>query len=44
MKKINRENTQLENLCDIVFEKAKRRGGTVNRITVYVEAANQGVF
>ena len=33
------ENTQQENMCDIVFEKAKSRGGTVNRTSVYAEGA-----
>ena len=26
-------------MCDIVFDKAKGRGGTVNRTSVYAEAA-----
>ena len=26
-------------MCDIVFEKEKERDGTVNRMTVYAEAA-----
>ena len=30
-RKLSRENTQPENMCDIVFEKTKSRGGTVNR-------------
>ena len=33
------ENTQPENTCDIVFEKTKGRGGTVNRTSVYAKAA-----
>ena len=33
--KLSRENTQPENMCDIVFGKAKGRGGTVNRASVY---------
>ena len=32
--KLSRKNTQPENLCDIVFEKAKGRDGTVNRASV----------
>ena len=31
-------------MCDIVFEKAKSRGGTVNRASVYAEEAAQRVF
>ena len=31
-------------MCDIVFEKTKGRGGTVNRTSVYVEAAVQKVL
>ena len=31
-------------MCDIVFEKAKCRGGTVNRTYVYAEAAVQRVL
>ena len=34
--KLSRENTQLEN---IVFEKVKGSDGTVNRMSVYAEAA-----
>ena len=30
-------------MCDIVFEKAKGRGGTVNRTSVYGEAS-EGFF
>ena len=30
--KLSRETAQPENICNIVFEKAKGRGGTVNRI------------
>ena len=37
--KLNRKNTQPENMCDIVFEEAKGRGGTVNRTSFYAEAA-----
>ena len=39
MYKLSRENTQPENMCDIVFEKAKVHGGTVNRTSDYAEAA-----
>ena len=35
--KLSRENTQPENMCDIVFEKAEGRRGKVNRTSVYVE-------
>ena len=38
------KNTQLENMCDRVFEKTKGRGGTVNRTSVYAEAAIRGFF
>ena len=31
-------------MCDIVFDKAKGRGGTVNRTSVYAEAAVQRVL
>ena len=31
-------------MCDIVFEKAKGRGGTVSRTSVYGEAAMQRFF
>ena len=31
-------------MFDIVFEKAKGRGRTVNRTSVYAEAAPQGFF
>ena len=31
-------------MCDIVFEKAKGHGGTVNRTSVYVEAEVRRVF
>ena len=37
--KLSRENTQPENVCDIVIEKAKGRGGKVNRTSAYEEAA-----
>ena len=37
--KLSRENTQPENMCDIVFEKTKGRGRTVNRTSAYAEAA-----
>ena len=42
--KLSRENAQPENMCDIVFEKAEGRGGTVNKTSVYAEAAVRGVF
>ena len=31
-------------MCDIVFEKPKGRGGTVNRTNVYAEVAVKKVF
>ena len=37
--KLRRENTQPENMCDIVFENVTGRDGTVNRTSVYAEAA-----
>ena len=39
--KLSRENTQPENMCDVVFDKAKGRGGTVNRKDGYAQAAIQ---
>ena len=41
--KLSRENSQPENMCGIVFEKAKGCGGTVKRMSVYAEAADQRV-
>ena len=41
--KLNRQNSQPENVCDIIFEKAKCHGSTVNRTSVYGEAAVQRV-
>ena len=35
--KLSQENTQPENICDIVFEKIKGRGGIVNRTSAYAE-------
>ena len=37
--KLSRENTQSKNMCNNIFEKAKRRAGKVNRTSVYAEAA-----
>ena len=37
--KLSRKKTQPENMCDVVFEKAKGCGVTVNRRRVYTEAA-----
>ena len=31
-------------MCDIVFEKTKGRGGTVNRTSVYAEDPSEGFF
>ena len=42
--KLSRKNTQPENMCDIVFEKAKGRGGTVNRMSIYGKAAVRRVL
>ena len=36
---IKPKNIQPENMCDIVFGKAKGRGRTVNRVSFYAEAA-----
>ena len=41
---LSRKNTQPENMCDIVFEKVKDRGGTVNRMRLYGKAAVGRVF
>ena len=35
---LSRENTLPEKMCDIVFEKTKVRGGTVNKMSVNAEA------
>ena len=37
--KLNQKSSHPENMCDIFFEKAKDHGGTMNRASVYVEAA-----
>ena len=42
--KLSQENTQPENMCEIVFEKTKSRGGIANRMSVYAEAAIQKVL
>ena len=45
--KLSRENTpeaKPENMCNNVFEKAKRRAGKVNRTSVYAEAAVRRVL
>ena len=42
--KLSRENTQPENMCNNVFEKAKRRAGKVNRTSVYAETAVRRVL
>ena len=41
---IRPKNTQPENMCDIVFEKAKGRSRTVNRASVYAEVAVRRVL
>ena len=38
------KNTQSENMCGIVFEKAKGRSWTVNRTSFYGEAAIRRVL
>ena len=40
--RLNREKTQPENMCDIVFEKVQDHAGKVNRTSVYAEAASEG--
>ena len=42
--KLSRENTQPEDMCDIVFEKLQGRAGKVNRTSVSAEAAVQRVL
>ena len=42
--KLSRENSQPENMCIIVFEKTKGRGGIVNRVSFHAEAAVQRLF
>ena len=42
--KLSRENTQPENMCDIVFERAEGLGETVNRTSVHAEVAVERVF
>ena len=42
--KLSRKNTQPENMCDIIFEKAKGHGRKVNRASVYAEAAVRRVL
>ena len=42
--RLNREKTQPENMCDIVFEKVQDHAGKVNRTSVYAEAASEGFF
>ena len=37
--KLSRENAQPENMCGIVFEKAKGGGGKVHRTSVYAQTA-----
>ena len=37
--KLSRENTQLENMYDIAFEKVQGRARKVNRTRTYAEAA-----
>ena len=41
--KLSRENIQPENMREIVFEKKKGRGVTVNRTSVYAEVASSGL-
>ena len=42
--KLSRENTQSENMWDIVFERAKGRDVKINRKSVYGEAAVRKVL
>ena len=42
--KLSQENTQPENMCEVVFEKTKGRSGTKNRTSVYAEAAVRRVL
>ena len=42
--KLIRENTQLENMCDIVFKGTAGRGGAVNRAGIYAETAVRRVL
>ena len=42
--KLSRENTQPENICDIVFEKAQGRAGKKDKTSVYAEAALRRIF
>ena len=42
--KFSRENTQPENMLDIVFEKTKVRSGKVSRTSAYAEAADRKVL
>ena len=41
---IKPENTQREDMCDIVFEKVQGCAGKVNRTSVYAEAAVRKVL
>ena len=36
--KLCQENSHSENMCDIVFEKSERRGGTINRTSAKLSA------
>ena len=42
--KLSRENVQSEKMYETVFEKGKVCGGTVNRTSVYAEAAGRKVL
>ena len=42
--KLSGKNTQSENVCGIVFEKAKGFGRTIKRASVYTEGASEGFF
>ena len=42
--KLSQENTQPENMCEVVFEKTKGRSRTKNRTSVYAEAAVRRVL
>ena len=42
--KLTRENTQPENMCDIISEKAKDRGGTINRTSFIQKQPSERFF
>ena len=42
--KLSRENTQMENVFHIVFEKAQGCGGKVNRTSLMQKQLSEGFF